>query len=281
MLLIEALTHRSARDPMEIGVCYEKLEVLGDSILDYLCNYSLLHYTLFERYKVKDPLQYQLEEDFVCGDAHQAKSLLVKNEVLAKLCVLLGFHRYTFYQDNIGACGGAADATTVTKRDVSDYLKYSFRPNFTLNQREVEPFECPKILGDIFESVMGAIFMDSPDGLGDVIKVYKHLISPFILYVAKFSKILYKEHKEEFIWASIAKRIRPQFRFSDEPLPIEVETDNSSHHKIEAMMYRADVIYNQGEVMCTAYGSNKRQAERNASIAGLICLEKGLFKGHG
>ena len=55
LLLLEAFTHRSARDPLEIGVCYEKLEVLGDSILDYLCNYSLLHYTVFERYKVKDP----------------------------------------------------------------------------------------------------------------------------------------------------------------------------------------------------------------------------------
>lgn len=54
MLLIEALTHRSARDPLELGVCYEKLEVLGDSILDYLCNFSLLHYTMFERYKQKD-----------------------------------------------------------------------------------------------------------------------------------------------------------------------------------------------------------------------------------
>jgi hypothetical protein len=39
-------------------------------------------------------------------------------------------------------------------------------------------------------------------------------------------------------------------------------------------MYRADVIYNKGEIMCTSYGSNKRQAERNASIEGLNWLEK-------
>ena len=70
---------------------------MGDSILDYLCNYSLVHYTLFERYLDKDFSTYQLEEDFVPGDAHQAKSLLVKNTVLAKLCVLLGFHRYVFF----------------------------------------------------------------------------------------------------------------------------------------------------------------------------------------
>ena len=58
MLLIEALTHRSARDTLEINVCYEKLEVLGDAILDYLCNYSLIRYTLFERYLEKDPKGY-------------------------------------------------------------------------------------------------------------------------------------------------------------------------------------------------------------------------------
>jgi dsRNA-specific ribonuclease len=98
---------------------------------------------------------------------------------------------------------------SVTKKDVTDYLKYSFRPNFTLNQREIEPFECPKILGDIFESVIGAIFIDSPNGMEDVVHVFRDLISPFVLYVAKFSKDLYKEHKEEFIWASMAKKIRP------------------------------------------------------------------------
>ena len=31
MLLIEALTHRSARDPLQLGVCYEKLEVYNGS----------------------------------------------------------------------------------------------------------------------------------------------------------------------------------------------------------------------------------------------------------
>jgi hypothetical protein len=51
--------------------------------------------------------------------------------------------------------------------------------------------------------------MDSPNGLEDVVNVFRDLISPFVLYVAKFSKILYKEHKEEFIWASMAKKIKP------------------------------------------------------------------------
>ena len=124
---------------------------------------------------------------------------------------------------------------------MTDYLTYSFRSNFKLNQRDLEPFECPKLLGDLFESVIGAIFIDSPHGLDDVIRVFKHFLSPFVLFVAKFSKVLYKEHKEEFLWTAVAKKIRPQFRFSDEPIPVVV---GDTSYQVEAMMYRADVIYN-------------------------------------
>jgi dsRNA-specific ribonuclease len=49
-----------------------------------------------------------------------------------------------------------------------------------MNARKFEPFDSPKILGDIFESVMGAIFEDG--GLDEVHRVYKHILSPLILY---------------------------------------------------------------------------------------------------
>ena len=96
--------------------------------------------------------------------------------------------------------------------------------------------------------------------------------------MANFSKILYKEHKEEFIWASIAKKIRPKFRFSEELIPFTVNSEE--HGPIQAHLYQADVIYNQGTVMCTSYGSNKRQAERNASILGLQWLETQFKEGY-
>lgn len=65
-----------------------------------------------------------------------------------------------------------------------------------MNQRKIEPFETPKLLGDIFESVIGAIYEDS--GLDQVQKVYKHILSPLILYNTQFSKLpaLYGEPKE-------------------------------------------------------------------------------------
>lgn len=69
---------------------------------------------------------------------------------------------------------------------IDKYLKYSFTNDFQLNGRQIEPFESPKILGDLFESIIGAIFKDG--GINEVLRVFKHMLSPFILYVAKYSK---------------------------------------------------------------------------------------------
>ena len=78
------------------GVCYEKLEVLGDSILDYIANSNLIRFTMFEKYNVKERLAktFMTREDFQPFDAHQAKSMLTKNNFLAKLMCLFGLHEY-------------------------------------------------------------------------------------------------------------------------------------------------------------------------------------------
>lgn len=53
-LLLEAMTHRSFKETYNLSRCYEKLEVLGDAILDYIANSNLLKYTLFDRYNIKE-----------------------------------------------------------------------------------------------------------------------------------------------------------------------------------------------------------------------------------
>ena len=80
--------------------------------------------------------------------------------------------------------------------DLDRYVNYSFRKDFKLNNRDIELYEASKILGDVFEALIGAIFIDG--GIEEVIRVYQHLLAPFILYVAKFSKRLNKEPKEDF-----------------------------------------------------------------------------------
>jgi endoribonuclease Dicer len=51
-LLLEAFTHPSFMEAYQTGICYEKLEVLGDAVLDYIANSNLIEYTMFEKYNV-------------------------------------------------------------------------------------------------------------------------------------------------------------------------------------------------------------------------------------
>lgn len=47
-ILLEAMTHKTM-NPLGFRYNYEKLEILGDSILDYIVNYSLVKFTLLGR----------------------------------------------------------------------------------------------------------------------------------------------------------------------------------------------------------------------------------------
>ena len=39
-------------------------------------------------------------------------------------------------------------------------MTYSFRKDFRMNNRDVDLFEPSKILGDVFEALIGAVFID-------------------------------------------------------------------------------------------------------------------------
>jgi dsRNA-specific ribonuclease len=71
-------------------------------------------------------------------------------------------------------------------------------------------------LGDVFESLIGAVFEDG--GMQAVMEVYATLMCPLILFVAKYSKEVFKEPKEQMIIkAATEYRIRPKFWVSDWP----------------------------------------------------------------
>lgn len=147
-------------------------------------------------------------------------------------------------------------------------MQYSFiDKNFPMNQRKLEPFEPPKVLGDLFESIMGAVYEDG--GLDEVHRVYKHLLAPLILYNSKFSKLTarYGEPKEQFQWKCHEFKIKPKYQITDEPGQELIEGG------ISAAMYRCDIFYWNGLPMCSGHGSTKRQSERNAAVYGLLWLD--------
>jgi len=102
-LLLEAFTHPSFMEKHNTGSNYEKLEVLGDAILDYVANANLIKFTMFEQYYVQERLdrKYITQEDFQPFDAHQAKSMLTKNNFLAQMMCLFGLHEYILFESNV------------------------------------------------------------------------------------------------------------------------------------------------------------------------------------
>ena len=55
----------------QTGSCYEKLEILGDAVLDYVANSNLIKFTMFEKYNIQERLnkEFITKEDFQAYDA--------------------------------------------------------------------------------------------------------------------------------------------------------------------------------------------------------------------
>ena len=105
-----------------------------------------------------------------------------------------------------------------------------------------------------------------------VYSVYKQMLSPFILFVARYSKEVYKEPKEQFvIKCGRNYKLRPLFEVSSEP---ELQTVKSGDLETTALLYTTKVLFKQGQVMVVGKGNSKRQSERNAGVQGLRYLEE-------
>lgn len=185
--------------------------------------------------------------------------------------------------------------------EIDCFIAYSFKKDFKINNRDLDLYEPSKILGDVFEALIGAIFVDGQ--MEAVIQVYEHMLAPFILHVAKYSKRLNKEPKEDFQILSGLHNIRPNIK---DAVPVEIQLNETqmqhgqaglldalrqnqlvtadvqsdkSDKQIErggvrVKLFEVVVVYNFGEIMCKGYGNTKKQAERNASINGLNWMRK-------
>ena len=149
-LLLEAFTHASFR--RAATPCYQRLEFLGDAVLDYYVTTDL----------------YNSYPDIGPGKMSDLRMAGVNNEVLAAIAVTHGYHHCLYHHsaDLLGemtvfvrwiAAGGTVAAASADEERAVD---------------------APKILGDIFESVAGAVMLDSgPEATGIVVR---RLMRPYL-----------------------------------------------------------------------------------------------------
>lgn len=173
--------------------CYQRLEFLGDAVLDFLITYEV-----FSTPGNNSP-----------GILTDIRSALVNNHQFGEMCVENGLHEFFFH-----------NIPDVFKKNDEFFSKLvreedEVTGEVTCRWPQMASGEAPKQTGDIFESLAGAIFLDNcnpvvTDGfaLSIVWSVYKPLIeSRMVDYCNNPPVSPIRELLELF----------PQTKFSDSP----------------------------------------------------------------
>ncbi|KAL3420341.1 RNase3 domain protein [Phlyctema vagabunda] len=165
-VLRSAFIHPSYPFSYENVPSYQRLEFLGDSLLDMACvNF------LFDRYPSRDP-QWLTEH----------KMAMVSNQFLGCLCVSLDFHRHllifnsTFSKQIQDYVTEITEARLQAEEDAvhAGKTRKDFSPDFWQQTRQP-----PKCLPDVIEAYIGAIFVDSEYNFAEVERFFEDHIRQY------------------------------------------------------------------------------------------------------
>ncbi|XP_025991526.1 endoribonuclease dcr-1 [Solenopsis invicta] len=171
--LLQAFTHPSYT-ANGLTECYQRLEFLGDAILDFLITCYI-----YEKCGNLSP-----------GELTDLRSALVNNITFACLAVRYGLHiallAYAPKLDEI------IDRFVKFQEDrdyvVNDELLYVLIEEEECNL--VEYVDVPKVLGDLFESLIGAIYLDSGK---DLVKIWEIIYTLMHKEIDEFSRSIPKQ----------------------------------------------------------------------------------------
>ncbi|KAK4487901.1 hypothetical protein RD792_003639 [Penstemon davidsonii] len=150
-LLVEALAHGSYMRP-EIPRCYQRLEFLGDAALDYLIT---MH--LYRKYPGLSP-----------GHLTDLRSSSVNNDCYAQSAIKMGLYKHILH------------TSQELHRQIIDTVSRfeELSSNYTFDWDSETTF--PKVLGDVIESLAGAILVDSGYNKDVVFESIRPLLEPMI-----------------------------------------------------------------------------------------------------
>ncbi|KAI7984637.1 hypothetical protein LOK49_LG15G02586 [Camellia lanceoleosa] len=151
-LLVEAITHASR--PSSGVSCYQRLEFVGDAVLDHLITKHLFFtYT-----------------DLPPGRLTDLRAAAVNNENFARVAVKHKLHLHLRH------------GSSALEKQIRDFVKEVkdelSKPGF--NSFGLGDCKAPKVLGDIVESIAGAIFLDSGRDTAVVWRVFQPLLHPMV-----------------------------------------------------------------------------------------------------
>lgn len=158
--LLQALTHPSYPTNHITG-CYQQLEFLGDAVLDFLITCYI-----YEQCPTMHP-----------GQLTDLRSALVNNVTLACILVRNNLHCFILYQNSKLAESITNFCTFQESRhhEVTEHVQLLTTESET-DSKLAEYTEVPKTLGDVFEAIIGGVYLDSGNDLLATWKVIYQLM---------------------------------------------------------------------------------------------------------
>ncbi|KAF5374334.1 hypothetical protein D9758_004670 [Tetrapyrgos nigripes] len=246
MLLIEALTHPTHQQNLGT-ISYERLEFLGDSILDMVCT---------------DYLFNAEGKEYSPGHMHMRKSAMVNAHMLAFLCLKAstGVETAIPRPDLNGDISLRKDNKTIhleqclfhSSSKVLEEQRMTLR-RFERRREEIEQgltqsdifpwaaltrLQAPKFFSDMMESIIGAVFLDS-DGNFDVVRrvlhklgfmqILEHIVKANVDVLHPVSRVSMwaqqNEHEVEFRSQEEKGKVICMVMIDGEPLKGAMESD--------------------------------------------------------
>ncbi|KAK8735003.1 hypothetical protein OTU49_005779 [Cherax quadricarinatus] len=239
--IVQAVTH-SSFSQNTVTDCYQRLEFLGDAVLDYLITGHIYsHYSSYSPGQITD-----------------LRSYFVKNETLAKVSADMKLHRHLQHM---------APKLTASIDKFLRILDESYEED-TLNTEEDEvdgeDVDVPKALGDLVEAIIGAVYLDTCRSLQRTWEVIEILMGDTLK--KSLADIPGNSIRELY---EVVNKVKPgDIRF--EKVPREENDDTSKYLlKIEGLpdMYGKGKNYRTAKIAAAKLGLKKFQAylaEQNA-----------------
>ena len=280
-LLEQAMTHRSKNT--QFSQNYEKLELLGDSIVEsFISQYT---FCIFGPYLFKDDNEeynsnkklrkkniISINEELIKKNAKEfnnkymthIKSYLCSNYFMCKLSLLIGLPKYIKFSEN-----DINNKNNLKKFFDFDNVKGLFESSLN-SYISTEIFQ-PKFVADLFEALIGAIYVDS-----DLKNTYEflHLIyGPSICYSCLYLKELPFSIVADFTErCSKEIKIVPSFKNASKEEIIKSGFKNENN-KVFLKLTIGDIF------SCIDKGDNEEKARENLSEKGIIFLDNLKYEG--
>jgi len=244
-----AFTHPSYPFSYEHVPSYQRLEFLGDSLLDMACVNFLFH-----NFPDKDP-QWLTEH----------KMAMVSNQFLGALCVSLQFNTHLLlfnggFQKQIK--NYVAEITEARMQAEDDAVRAGKRPQDCSPDYWIQVRQPPKCLPDIIEAYIGAIFVDSEYNYAEVEKFFDMHIKWYFMDMSIYDTFANK-HPTTFL----TKFLQVNMGCSDwSIIPREIKHVDGSKPTIVAMV----LIHEQ--VVAEAQAESSRYAKVAAAKKALTLL---------